>query len=105
LQTKVINIRYEERGENFVYIGRGSKWGNPFTHLKGETKAKFKVKSREEAIAKYEEWIRKQPDLLNSLHELKGKRLGCYCRPAHCHGDVLVQLIEEIEDDNFWNKF
>ena len=31
------------------------------------------------------------------LSELKGKRLGCWCKPAPCHGDVLVELIEEME--------
>lgn len=30
------------------------------------------------------------------LLELKGKRLGCWCKPAPCHGDVLVELIEEL---------
>jgi hypothetical protein len=106
--TVVINLRNERHGDNFVYIGRGSKWGNPYTHIKGKTKAQFLVKNREEAIDKYEEWIRNQPDLLKDLHELKGKRLGCYCRPYNkCHGDVLCDLIEEFcsEDEDeidFW---
>ena len=100
-KATVINIRFEKKGDNFVYIGRGSKWGNPFTHIKDkETKAQFVVKDREEAIEKYEEWIRQQPELLNSLGELAFKRLGCYCRPNYCHGDILLKLIEErgLED-------
>jgi hypothetical protein len=102
VQTRVVNRRYQEYD---VYIGRGSKWGNPYTHIKGKTKAEFLVSNREESIEKYEEWIRQQPELLKDLHELKGKRLGCYCRPHKCHGDILVELIEELEGDDFWNEF
>lgn len=94
--TVVINMRNEKHGDNFVYIGRGSKWGNPYTHIKGKTKAEFLVKNREESIEKYEEWIRQKPELIRCLCALKGKRLGCFCRPYHCHGDVLIELIEEF---------
>ncbi len=74
-----------------VYIGRPSKWGNPFAMSIG----KLDSMSRSEVIAKYEEWIRKQPKLLSELHELEGKTLGCWCKPKACHGDVLVKLIQE----------
>ena len=96
MQTRVVNKRFQEYD---VYIGRGSKWGNPYTHIKGETKAQFLVKNRDEAIEKYEEWIREQPELLKDLHELKGKRLGCYCRPHKCHGDILCDLIDEMDEE------
>ena len=69
-----------------VYIGRPSKWGNPFQiGIHG---------TREQVIAKYWAWIQTKPGLLRRLVELKGKTLGCYCKPLPCHGDVLVQLIE-----------
>lgn len=80
-----------------VYIGRPSKWGNPFSHKSG-TLAKYKVSSREEAIKKYEEWIVTQPHLMNSLHELRGKKLGCWCRPLSCHGDVLSKLANKTSE-------
>lgn len=70
-----------------VYIGRPSIWGNPFTIGKDGT--------REEVIQKYREWILTQPKLLNSLYLLKGKILGCWCKPEACHGDVLEELIRE----------
>lgn len=76
-----------------VYIGRPSKWGNPFSHLDG-TLAEFKVASRDEAISAYREWIQTQPDLLASLSELKGKTLACWCHPLPCHGDVLAELAD-----------
>ena len=74
-----------------VYIGRGSKWGNPFTHREG-TAAQWIVSSREEAITCYEAWLMTQPSLLAALPELRGKTLGCWCAPLACHGDVLLRL-------------
>lgn len=76
-----------------VYIGRPSKWGNPFSHQAG-TLAQFRVATREEAIARYEVWIKTQPHLIAALHELRGKVLGCWCSPKACHGDVLARLAD-----------
>lgn len=76
-----------------VYIGRGSKWGNPFSHIYGYG---IYCKDRYEAIQKYEEYIRNKPELLADLHELKGKILGCFCKPKACHGDILIKLIKEF---------
>jgi hypothetical protein len=103
METIVVNLRREDYD---IYIGRGkcrktgveSKWGNPFS-FKGGTFAKYIVSSREEAIEKCREWILKQPELLDSLHELKGKKLGCYCKPLACHGDILIELL--LEDSNY----
>lgn len=76
-----------------LYIGRmtpgipGSKWANP-----------FRIGSdgpREAVIAKYKAWIVGQSSLMSSLHELRGETLGCWCKPAACHGDVLVELLAE----------
>lgn len=67
-----------------VYIGRPSKWGNPFVIGKDGL--------RDEVIQKYREWIQGQPQLLAALGELRGKFLGCYCRPAACRGDILSEL-------------
>ena len=72
-----------------VYIGRLSKWGNPFvigTHG-----------SRAAVIKKYKKWILKQPNLLKSLPELKGKRIACWCSPLACHGDVLAKLADKYQ--------
>jgi hypothetical protein len=91
--TKVVN-KYKEPYD--IYIGRGSIWGNPFSHKEG-TKAIYKVETREEAIEKYREWILAQPHLLKKIKKLKGKTLGCFCKPLKCHGDVLVELIEELD--------
>ena len=83
-----------------VYIGRGirggekSKWGNPYSHKDG-TLAEFKVDSRKEAIEKFEEYLLSNEELMGSLHELRGKVLGCWCKPKSCHGDVLLKYANE----------
>lgn len=77
-----------------IYIGRPSKWGNPFSHKDG-TLAKFRVATRDEAVAAYEVWLREQPELMAALPELRGKVLGCWCKPLSCHGDVLARLANE----------
>jgi hypothetical protein len=80
-----------------IYIGRPTKWGNPFTH-KGEALAKYKVDTREEAIEMYKWWVVRQPELMKTLHELEGKTLGCWCKPKACHGEVLIKLIEHFKE-------
>jgi hypothetical protein len=101
MATKLINIHHKLPYD--IYIGRGSIYGNPFSHLENTT-AKYKVATREEAIEKYREWVKNQPQILENLHKLKDKVLGCYCREVPgrkiipCHGDVLIELINELED-------
>lgn len=92
MTTRVVNLRKEPHD---VYIGRGSKWGNPFSHLP-DTKATTVVATREEAISRYHDWLDEQPELLAALPELKGKTLGCYCKPQACHGDLLANLANRL---------
>lgn len=78
-----------------VYIGRPSRWGNPFSH-QPKTRAEVKVDTREEAIACFEEWLKQNPDMIERVkRELKGKVLGCWCHPKECHGDVLARIANE----------
>jgi hypothetical protein len=86
-----------KRSEFDVMIDRDTKWGNPFGS-KDVSRAKYKVGSRDEAIKEYSKWILKQDELMSSLHELKGKTLGCWCKPKRCHGDVLVSLVSDMID-------
>jgi len=80
--TKVVHCKKERYD---VYIGRPSKWGNPFSIGKDGT--------RKEVLEKYEKYILGNEKLMNDLHELEGKVLGCWCKPRACHGDVLMKLI------------
>ena len=86
---KVVHCKKEKYD---VYIGRGSKWGNPFIiGIHG---------NREEVIARYRKWILTQPELINSLKELQYKTVGCWCKPNACHGDVLKELLlKRIQND------
>lgn len=94
MQTKVVNKHHGEPYD--TYVGRGSDWGNPFSHLTN-TKAQFKVATRDESVQKYKEWILTQPELLARLHELKGKTLCCYCKPQACHGDILAEMADALD--------
>ena len=68
---------------------KGSKWANPF--------AIGRNGAREEVIAKYKEYILNKPELLRQIPlELKGKTLGCWCKPKVCHGDVLAYIADSI---------
>ena len=73
-----------KRAAHDVYIGRPSKWGNPFVIGRDGT--------RDDVIARYEAWLLEQPELVDALPELGGKTLGCWCPPCACHGDVLARL-------------
>jgi hypothetical protein len=71
-------------------IDRTTYWGNPY-HIGPDG-------TRPEVIAKYRAYILKDPRRLASLSELEGKVLGCWCKPKPCHGDVLVELIEQAAE-------
>jgi hypothetical protein len=51
--------------------------------------------TRAEVIAKYREYLLNSPELLEQLPELQGKVLACWCTPKPCHGDVLLELLDE----------
>jgi hypothetical protein len=83
--TKVVHCKKHPYD---IYIGRPSIWGNPFEIGKDG--------NREEVIEKYKKWIINQPNLLDQIHTLEGKTLGCWCNPKPCHGDVLVDLLNDL---------
>lgn len=81
-----------------VYIGRPSKWSNRWSHLDNSI-AEFKVDTRLEAIQKYEEWVRSQPDMMAIIkEELKGRILRCHCDPYLCHGHILAWIANFEEE-------
>ena len=82
-----------------VYVGRPSKFGNPFEIGKDGT--------REEVIEKYREWFFAQPELMKEAKEkLKGKVLACWCAPQACHADILSGYVngEEKKDSQSKSK-
>lgn len=91
METRVVHCKKEAYD---VYIGRPSKWGNPFSHKKG-TQATTVVESVEVAIALYHNWLWDEITAgritVGELSGLYGKTLGCWCKPGPCHGDVLAR--------------
>ncbi|MNO13191.1 Swarming motility protein YbiA [compost metagenome] len=99
----VVNRHHKKTGE---YIGRGTPLGNQWSHMDG-TAAEFKVRTRYEAIEKYKGWLKSQIRNRNSavcgeLHRLYllGQQgpinLQCSCKPAACHGDVIVEVLNQM---------
>ena len=83
-------------GADTVYIGRPSRWGNPYVIGRDG--------DRGEVIAKYRKYV------LGALHEehlsiqslrrdLRGKTLVCHCAPEPCHGDVLAEIVDASPDE------
>jgi len=99
----IIHIKDAPKGwktnSKYIYIGRGSKFGNPF--IIGEDG------NREEVCYKHglwlERWILYKDEItikgynnkrvIESLHELEDKILVCFCKPLQCHGDILIDLL------------
>lgn len=83
MKTKVVNIN---KSGHQVYIGRASRWGNPYRIGRDGT--------RMEVILKYKQYLLSNKELMDSIMELDGKVLGCHCKPKPCHGDIIVEVIE-----------
>lgn len=91
---RVFKIGKISEGLDTIYVGRGSKWGNPFIIGPDGNRADVIEKYRDYAL----ECIETAPDWLDGL---KGKDgLVCYCAPLPCHGDVLLELLGEKQNDN-----
>jgi len=110
-QTTVVNIANDSCD---VYIGRGIEirthmltnginpgeegWlGN--SHPIGWCEICKENHIRVECIDKFKQDFYKKisSDLVfrESVLALKGKRLGCYCKPKACHGDIIKNWIEQ----------
>jgi hypothetical protein len=99
------NLKEWTNDPNNVYIGRkgivfinnerfpkqDSLWANPF---------KVKEDTREQSLARYREYIKGKLHTgeisTKQLLALKGKTLGCWCSPMSCHGDVLLELLDQM---------
>jgi len=101
MTTKVVHLK---KNHHDLIIDRRTLYGNPWSHNAGSS-ADFIVKHREEAIDCYRDWLlgtrfqevdqKRRGAILASLHKLRGKALGCWCKPdKSCHGDVLAWLAD-----------
>lgn len=83
VKTRVVHCRKEPSD---IFIGRPSQWANPY-HIGPDG-------TRDQVVAKYREWVIRQPRLLREIRGLRGAVLGCACSPLPCHGDVLAELAD-----------
>jgi hypothetical protein len=88
-RPQVLNKHIHGIPKNAVFIGRPTKWGNPF--------ALGLDMDRETSVKLYELRLLNTPELMSSLHELRGKDLVCFCAPKACHGDVLLRYANLVE--------
>jgi len=70
-----------------IYVGRPTKWGNPF---------RASEVGRARAIEAYRGHLLASPTLMADLHELRGRDLVCWCAPLPCHADVLLELANSL---------
>ena len=70
-----------------VYVGRPSRWGNPFA-------VDATTPTRDAAVARYRSWLATQPELVAAARSaLAGRDLVCWCPPGEaCHADVLLDV-------------
>lgn len=103
--TTVVNIKKTDQYD--ILVGRPTIFGNLWSHLDNSI-AQFKVESREVAIENYRIWLKgegfldveqeRREKILDGLESLRGKILGCFCRPKSCHADVLIELLGENQE-------
>lgn len=93
MKTKVVNLYKEDYD---VYIGRAGKgksgyFGNPTRLKPGE--------ERGSALENYKKYFYKRiendPKFKEEVLKLKGKTLGCFCKPKPCHGDIIVEFLNK----------
>lgn len=67
-----------------VYVGRPTKWGNPFS---------IAEYGRDLAIFNYRQRLKNMVLIGTDFSELRGKNLACFCPlDQPCHADVLLEI-------------
>lgn len=89
---------------NTVYVGRPTKWGNPFVPADID-EATSNADARLDCVLSFREAIRRADRVYiefdpADIKELRGKNLACWC-PLHlpCHADVLLKLANAPESE------
>ena len=86
---RVLNKRKDSIPPDAVYVGRPTKWGNPFKVYPHKRGGLF---AQRIAVESYREYLKEHPELIEAARkELKDKDLVCWCAPLPCHADVLLE--------------
>ncbi len=85
---------------NTVYVGRGSKWGNPF--VPGEPPFSYggiKIVTIKGALRAYRSYVKDRLYFNRKyINELRGKNLACWCRlDQPCHADYLLKIANQAD--------
>lgn len=87
--------------EGVVYVGRPTRWGNPFRVgedyqivLRDGSQRAGHVDDAARAVDLFAEYIEANPDLVPIVREhLAGRDLACWCPVGQpCHADVLLAV-------------
>ena len=100
-KDKTIDLRKWLEMDDCVYVGRRGRIfinGEIFHYKDSVWKNDFTVKDhgRDECLELYtEQIVKKIKDGTVNLETIRGKKLGCFCKPGEkCHVDVLIRLLE-----------
>jgi hypothetical protein len=105
--TRVININNQTEFKSqrstptYEYIGRGSRWGNPYSIFDIEDLDEGED-PRELVISNFKydfEYDKMRTAKKDEIYSLAGKRLGCFCKPFSCHGDILADFLNSWDDE------
>jgi len=85
--------------DNAIYVGRPTKWGNPWSENNNPLYWMSAEPSwREQVVAAYE-WglgFMSDGDFEKFIEPLRGKDLACWCPlDQPCHADVLLEMANE----------
>ncbi|RUW57143.1 DUF4326 domain-containing protein [Mesorhizobium sp. M8A.F.Ca.ET.021.01.1.1] len=79
---EVFNLYHGDYPEAAVYIGRGSKYGNPFKVGVDGTRTQVIKLFCDQVLPKLD------------LRPLIGCDLLCFCHPKPCHGDPILKEVK-----------
>lgn len=88
-----------------VYIGRSAVTsidGQKYPMQDSEWCNPFPVSTKSQTLPRYQKYLReklKDKECMERFKQLRGKNLGCWCRPGKCHGDVIVKVLLSMEQD------
>jgi len=102
MKTRVVNLHKEPYD---IYIGRPGKgldgyFGNPFL-LAGSNRLSSLIHFREY----FYDRIQSDPEYKIKVESLKGQKLGCFCKPLACHGDIYVEYLDGLDQEEYFPIF
>lgn len=107
LRPNFSNLKEWTNAPNHVYIGRkgivfiegerfpknDSQWCNPYK-IQGEI-------TREKCLEQYKEYLLNllnDPEIKKQFLQLYGKVLGCWCSPEQCHGNIIIDILNQLNE-------